>query len=354
MSTNFHVPGGKARVLIGMAPSADDAMAAPPGAGVSASAIELALHPLPDEALVHAACPLCGGHESRLRMHGRDRLFGLPGWYRVVQCASCALEYVNPRPTSDALIRHYPSDYLPVKVPDDRQTLGRRLGAALLNLRWLSYIRTVEGVIGRIASDARVVDVGTGLNDFLVCLDRMRGARGLAVDLNAGVAEYIRSRLRMPVHEGTLLEARLESGRVDLVTMNEYLEHEPDPRAVLLEARRISRPGAHLVVEVPYMGGLPSRLFGSCWSQLDVPRHLVFYTPETLRKMLEVCGYRLLHVKRFGAPFSIGISLLQSLGMTNLGRMRAIDALLVALAGAPLLPLYPLLREFMLVVARAE
>jgi hypothetical protein len=141
---------------------------------------------------------------------------------------------------------------------------------------------------------------------------------------------------------------------MDLVTMNEYLEHEPDPLSVLLEARRISRSGAHLVVEVPYMGGLPSRVFGSCWSQLDVPRHLAFYTPETLEKMLKRAGYRLVHTKPFGAPFSIGISVLQSLGFRKLGRLSPLEALLIALAGAPFLPLFPWLHEFMLVVARAE
>ena len=310
--------------------------------------------PPPDEALVHVGCPLCGASGSPLRMHGRDRLFGLPGWYRIVQCASCAMRYVSPRPTADALVRHYPPEYAPVRVPAERPTLGRSLADAMLRLRWLGYLRSVEGVIGRIPADARVVDVGTGLNELLVCLKRLRGTTGLAVDINPAVAEYIRSRLHMPVCEGTLLDANLEPESMDLVTMNEYLEHEPDPLAVLREARRISRTGAHLVVEVPYASGLPARVFGSCWSQLDVPRHLAFYTPETLGRMLDRCGYRLERVETFGAPFSIGISILQALGMTRLGRMRAIDTLLVLLAGAPLLPLSPWLREFMLVVARAE
>jgi SAM-dependent methyltransferase len=329
---------------------------APPraAAGTTAAATDLALRQVPDEALVHVECPLCGIRDSRLLMHGCDRLFGREGWYRLVECRSCGMKYVNPRPTEEALVRHYPDDYLPVKVPDATPTMGQRLGAKIIDLRWLGYMREIERAIGRISPDANVVDVGSGLNEWLVRLERLRGCRGLAVDVNPGVAEHIRTRLRMPVSEGTLLQARVPAGTIDLVTMNEYLEHEPDPRSVLLEARRISRAGAHLVVEVPYMGGLPSRVFGSCWSQLDVPRHLAFYSPETLARMLERCGYRLIHMKPFGAPFSIGISVLQSLGFKRLGRLRPIDALLIALAGAPFLPFFPWLREFVLVVARAE
>ena len=71
-------------------------------------------------------------------------------------------------------------------------------------------------------------------------------------------------------------------------------------------------------------------------------------------KMLAKCGYRPLHVRRFGAPFSIGVSVMQCLGFKNLGRMGRFEALLFALASAPFLPFFPWLHEFMLVVARAE
>jgi SAM-dependent methyltransferase len=293
-------------------------------------------------------------HDSRLLLFGRDRLFGQPGWYRVVECDACGMKYVNPRPTWEALTRHYPSDYFPVRLPEDTPRWARPLVRALVNLRWLAYFWSVERVTGAIAADAKVVDVGCGLNNMLVLLERLRGCRGLGVDISSQVVAYVRDRLRMPISHGTLQDARLQAATFDLVTMSEYLEHEPEPRYMLDEARRISKPGAYLVVEVPYMGGLPSRMFGSCWSQLDVPRHLAFYTPGTMAKMLEQCGYRPVHVTTMGAPFSFGISVLQSLGFKKLGQMRPINAFLVLAAGIPFLPFFPWLREFMLVVARAE
>jgi len=310
--------------------------------------------PAPDEALERIACPTCNSAQSSHVLYGRDRLFGKPGYYGVVRCAACDLQYVNPRPTAEALRRHYPDDYLPIRRPEDTPPLLRILSRALVRARWSSYLRMVERVIGRIRSDARVVDVGCGLNDLLVRLEQLRGCRGVGIDVDPQVASYIRDTLRMPVVEGTLCDAKLEEAAFDLVTMNQYFEHEPDPRRTLLEARRISKRGAHLVVEVPYASGLPARVFGSCWSQLDVPRHLAFYTPATLSELLRRCGYRLVHVKPFGAPFSIGISVLQSLGCTRLGHLRAIDIALILVAGAPFLPVFPLLPEFMLAVARAE
>jgi SAM-dependent methyltransferase len=285
---------------------------------------------------------------------GRDRLFGRTGWYRVVQCVSCNTQYLNPRPTRDALTAHYPTDYLPVRPPSETPPLLRWLSRAAINARWSTYLGMVEKVVGVVPSNARVVDVGCGLNELLVRLHELRGCQGLGVDINPEVAAYIRDHLQMPVAHDTLLGAKLEEGAFDLVTMNQYLEHEPEPLATLREARRISKRGAHIVVEVPYSSGLPARAFGSCWSQLDVPRHLVFYTPETLGELLARSGYRLLHVTSFGAPFSIGISVLQSLGFTRLGRLSALDMCLITIAGLPLLPFFPWLKEFMLAVARAE
>jgi SAM-dependent methyltransferase len=212
----------------------------------------------------------------------------------------------------------------------------------------------VERVIGKIPAEARVVDVGCGMNELLVRLQRDRACTGLAVDLSPEAVNYIHGSLKMPVVHGTLHDAKLAADTFDLVTMNQFLEHELDPRAILTEARRISKKGAHIVVEVPYSAGIPARLFGTYWSQRDVPRHLAFYTPDTLRDLLARCGYEVIHAEPFGVPFSAGISVLQALGFTKLGRLRPLDMLMIMLVGVPLLPFFPFLREFMLVVARAK
>jgi ubiquinone/menaquinone biosynthesis C-methylase UbiE len=232
--------------------------------------------------------------------------------------------------------------------------LGQALTRILYHVRWRGYLRKVERVLGRISATTNVVDVGCGTNGWLSLLAHVRGVDGLGVDFNPDVVTYILGRLKMRASQGTLMDAKLEADSYDLVTMSEYLEHEPEPFAVLREARRISKKGAHLVIEVPFTSGLPARSFGTYWSQLDVPRHLCFYTPETLGRMLERNGYRLTYVKPFGAPFSIGISVLQSLGLKRLGRMGPFEALMLSAMGIALAPVAPWLYEFMFAVARAD
>ena len=51
------------------------------------------------------ACPVCGTEWARAR-------YGLPGVrFQIVDCTSCGLGRLHPRPTSDVIARFYPASY---------------------------------------------------------------------------------------------------------------------------------------------------------------------------------------------------------------------------------------------------
>lgn len=287
-------------------------------------------------------------------MYARDRLFGRPGNYRIVRCAACNLRYLSPRPTLASLGIHYPDDYFIYKPPEQENALLRPMMSWFDRRHWQASIARIERELGQFTPEQRVVDVGCGLNHLLYHLKELRGTQGIGVDFKPEVAAYVRDVRKMPVVQGTLHDGHFKDGEFDLVTMNEYLEHEPDPRGVLREARRITKPGGHVWIEVPLGDSLPSRMFKSRWSQVDAPRHLVHFTRETLTKMLEVSGYKVVRIGSFQIPLLIGMSVLQSLGATRVGSIGLVDSALVTLFGLPFLLAYPWLDEFMWVAARAE
>src|SRR6201999_2398211 len=152
----------------------------------------------------------------------------------------------------------------------------------------------LEKVIGRIPAQAELADVGCGLNDLLVMIKRERGPVGTGIDVKASMIERIEQHLQMPAVHGTLADAGFADSSLDLVTMLEYLEHESNPIAVLAESRRVLKTGGHIAVEIPHPVGLPARMFKSRWSNLDLPRHLVFFDPDTLRRAFADNGFELL------------------------------------------------------------
>src|SRR5205823_4386530 len=64
------------------------------------------------------------------------------------------------------------------------------------------------------------------------------------------------------------------------------------PLDILRAAHHLLAPGGKLIVAVPNIDSLAFRWFGSAWNGLDLPRHLVHFSPATLRLMLQRAGFR--------------------------------------------------------------
>lgn len=298
------------------------------------------------------ACPLCGVESERLHIEVRDTMFGHPGTYRVVECESCTLRYVNPRPTNAALARHYPSDYLCYTNFDNDHWLLRWAFKRMQDGQARRRLRQIESATGRLKAGLHVLDVGCGRGELLARLKRDRKCEVTGLDINPDVLAILREELGIDAVEGRLQDVDFAYGSFDLVTMTEYLEHEPQPDQVIERASRLLKPGGHIAVEVPDITGPPGRWFGQNWWQIDAPRHLNFFSPQTLALMLDQHGFELVKTRRYGMLTSMGYSLLQAMGFHYFGSNKLAYLSLSAALGLPFVPFLPLLPDFMMVVAR--
>lgn len=80
----------------------------------------------------------------------------------------------------------------------------------------------------------------------------------------------------------------------DCITLWHSLEHMPDPRAVLAEAHSLLASDGHLFIAVPNAQGWQARLFGAHWLHRDVPRHLHHFGAESLCKLLQNHGFKII------------------------------------------------------------
>jgi SAM-dependent methyltransferase len=83
----------------------------------------------------------------------------------------------------------------------------------------------------------------------------------------------------------------LPEAHYDAVSLNHVIEHLHDPVGTLRICLKILKPGGRLFVATPNFAAAGHHLFGSDWFHLDPPRHLVLFTPESLRRAMKAAGF---------------------------------------------------------------
>lgn len=186
-------------------------------------------------------CPLCHeDHAEILSERDRDHRS-----LRTVLCHGCGLARTDPLPDQsaiDAFYREaYREQYKHQSAPSRRHVL--RAGRVALDR------------IARLPSPAfearRAVDVGSGGGEFAYLLSRVTGAEVTGVEPHRGYASHAAKALGLDIRTGSVLDARIDAGSLDLVTLYHVLEHLRDPVAALTRIGSWLRPGGTLVVEVP-------------------------------------------------------------------------------------------------------
>jgi SAM-dependent methyltransferase len=142
------------------------------------------------------------------------------------------------------------------------------------------------------ARPGRLLDLGCGSGKFLRDM-RELGWDVAGVDPDPKVASYLRHQYGLDVHQGSLEDAHIAEASFDVVTMNNVIEHLPDPIRTLQAVRRVLRPGGKLVVLTPNIDSMASRAFLSSWVHWDPPRHLFLFSNKTLPMAVQRAGFHI-------------------------------------------------------------
>ncbi len=227
-------------------------------------------------------CDLCGEREATSVLLGSDRRFGRPERYSVVQCRSCGLVRLNPRPTRNALAELYEREY-PVLLPDAPGQRGERLRRLWHRLMGNYHDRVTAKAYGR------VLDVGCGYGKFLFPL-KEKGCEVYGLEVNPKCVEFCRS-AGLSVSSGTIEEAPVADASLDCVILSQVLEHVGSPTRTLKAIHRILKPGGRVFVFCPNGEGYLRDLFGRNWHGWHIPFHLYVFTRQTVARVAEEAGF---------------------------------------------------------------
>lgn len=248
-------------------------------------------------------CPNCGTDNS----DGALLAYSWRHW-RLRRCAKCGFVYLENPPDYAGLDTAYAWE---TNRGDRRERMraehpvAERLSQARRTVRkhltrWMAPPDKLNRWIAAWMPAGRIVDVGCGDGDRLAALPP--GYTGVGIEISRAIAQTAVADLagrdaevvNAPAIEGL---ATLEAGSVSGVVMRSFLEHEHRPRELLDEVARVLKCGGAAIIKVPNFGSVNRAVMGSRWCGFRFPGHVNYFTPRTLRRMVEDAG---LAAVRFG------------------------------------------------------
>ncbi|MFL6248463.1 MAG: class I SAM-dependent methyltransferase [Thermoanaerobaculia bacterium] len=192
-------------------------------------------------------------------------------------------------------------------VPLVRAIEGREITLArgAVVHRWASLRgQTRHDLLDRISTEAKaILEFGCGEAPLGEALKKRQKCRVVGIELDRHAAAIARKRID-DVYCGDVREivSRLHE-QFDCIVGGDIIEHLDEPWSFLTELRRISTPGARLLLSLPnvanasVIGDLLHGRFDYVYMGLTCVGHLRFFTRQSVEEMLAIAGWEVVSIE---------------------------------------------------------
>ena len=244
--------------------------------------------------MTHRRCPQCGtGNESETALgysHGE--------WV-LKQCAACAFVYLENPPAYEELETDLAWERVGKKERQERvyqRSPARSMASRavrMLRSRLSAPANPLTRRVERWFPAGPVVDIGCGRGDKLASLPERFELVG--IEISQERAREARERLAARggvVHQMPALDGldRFPGRSLAGIVANAFLEHEIRPKELLEAAARALSPAGAMILKVPNYASVNRHVMGAGWCGFRFPGHVNYFTPCSLRRMVEDAG----------------------------------------------------------------
>ncbi len=229
------------------------------------------------------------------------------GWRRIFRCSGCGLVRADPLPSIDEKEAVESQGYTDAsefpEVRDFFANCNRDYVDDPVIRELRRYLERLEQTVG---APGHLLDIGAGTG-ILMHLAQERGWQPEGIDIAPLTAEKVAREFGFQITIAPFELHDFGPRRFDGITMLDVLEHVVDPLTTLHRVREMLRPGGAVAIAVPnqrslltYLVGLYARMRGPAANallfKLYVPPHLHYFTPPTLRRLVEAAGLRIVEL----------------------------------------------------------
>lgn len=270
-------------------------------------------------------CLNCGNDDSIILFSSNDRAYNLPGNFPIRRCLQCGLVYLSPRPAPNVLPKYYlQGSYFKLhnKTPKvceinricskDRQSWLKHISYSIIQI-WYKYDFGYRGLVLQFSriihfflksfllklsffrlpnyiDNGKLLEIGFGEGENLKRFTKL-GWNVSGADIDVDCCDYAKNILKVKVLEMNGPKILTQDNSFDVIYLSQTFEHLPDPVGSLIEYSRILKNNGQLIMEFPNFGCMQAKRWKSKWRGIEAPRHLGFYTKESVFKMIDATGY---------------------------------------------------------------
>lgn len=231
-------------------------------------------------------CPACGQDDARELFHSYDG-------YPYVECIPCGCWYVPLKVEAELFERFFSEN------PEAFGVLQRTLEGRITESSRRSNLDRIGAYLDKLvpmlsdASPLRYLDMGCGLGHSLQAA-RDRGLQATGIESSR---ECIALATQAGFEVFHVSDQPMQQ-QFNLISFWESLEHMVNPEAVLQDCHKHLAPNGLLAFSVPNQNSPMVRMQREDCSFInggyDTPGHINLFSPETIGRLLDRCGYRLL------------------------------------------------------------
>jgi SAM-dependent methyltransferase len=232
------------------------------------------------------ACVVCGAAGEAM------------GYAGLRRCSGCSHVWADLSIGSEELARLYQRPYFfgdeYSNYLEDRRVMEKNFARRLATLR--RYMTP---------SHRRLFEIGCAYGFFLnTARESFEDVSG--IDISRDAVAYAHGELGVNAECGDLLSTDLSGREFDVVCLWDTIEHLAEPQRFVEKMTPHMPEGALLAITTGDIASLNARLQKARWRLIHPPTHLQYFTLESLTRLLERCGFRVIHVEHCGFYRSLG------------------------------------------------
>ncbi|MBQ4821772.1 class I SAM-dependent methyltransferase [Aquimarina sp. MMG016] len=221
-------------------------------------------------------CIFCKGHERQPVFRIRTHSFP----WELKSCVSCKAYLLSPLPTKKQLESAYCMQY----YGQGKTKFNPLIEFVVNTFRRIRASRVIKGI----PRDGKVLDIGCGSGAFLNYLHEKYNFGLFGLEIKGDIAERAIERNKgFKLYVGFFNEIDFKNQTFDVITMYHVFEHLLTPYEDIQKIKKILKPGGKLIISMPNIDSWQATMFKDKWFHLDVPRHLIFFTPNDFKRIMK-------------------------------------------------------------------